>query len=267
MLKSNKVYFGDCLKVITLIDDNSIDMILCDLPYGITACKWDIPIPFDRLWKQYERVIKDNGVIALTGSQPFTSMLIMSNLNMFKYELIWSKSNPSNISQANICPLKYHENICIFYKNKPVYNKQLIKRMETGTKVIKSYKDKGTTFKHGATEHNNKSETTEYSAKRYDNKLKNPSSILYFKSERCHPRLHPTQKPVPLFEYLIKTYTKEGYLVLDNCAGSGTTAIACMNTNRKYILIENDRKYIKTIKERILHEQAKRFGSQNSFKY
>lgn len=242
---------GDCLEWMAKFPDKSIDMILADLPYGTTSCKWDSIIPFEPLWDQYERIIVDNGAIVLTASQPFTTELIHSNLNLFKYELIWQKSNPSNISQANRCPLKYHENIAIFYKSPPTYNKQMIERMDSGKKVVSDYKNKNQTFKHGATEHNNKTETTEYSADRYDVDLKNPSSIIYFKSERCHPRLHPTQKPVPLFEYLIKTYSNENEIILDNTAGVCTTAIACKNTNRKWICIEKEQKYCDISVERI----------------
>lgn len=242
---------GDCIEKMKDIPDGSVDMVLTDPPYGTTACKWDSVIPFDAMWEQMKRVTKKNGAIVLFGSQPFTSALVMSNPKMFKYEWVWEKSNPSNISQANRAPLKYHENIVVFYREPPVYNKQLIPRMESGKKVIKDYQKRRITFKHGATEHNQKFKTDEYNANRYDINYKNPSTVIYFKSERCHPRLHPTQKPVPLMEYLIKTYTNEGETVLDFTMGSGTTGVACVNLNRDFIGIELDPEYFEIAEKRI----------------
>lgn len=246
----NKIIQGDCLEVMKDIDDKSIDMILCDLPYGTTACKWDTIIPFEPLWEQYHRIIKDNGAIVLTASQPFTTKLIESNLKLFRYELIWEKSNPSNIALANKQPLKYHENICVFYKKQPIYNKQFIKRESPRIKQAQ---------KNNYKFHNSQSEQTELKyievdSNKYNSELKNPSSILKFNSLRPNAKEfvnHPTQKPVALFEYLIKTYTNEGDLVLDNCAGSGTTGVACKNLNRNYILIEKEPEYIKIIKARL----------------
>lgn len=229
---------GDCLEVMKEIKDKSVDMILCDLPYGTTACKWDVIIPFDKLWKQYERMIKDNGAIILTASQPFTSVLINSNLNLFKYEWIWDKENPTNFCMANKQPMKYHENVLVFCKNQSVYNPQ---KWE-GNKNHKQGKSK-----------NNFAETRGQIKRVKDDLsgLKFPKSIISFPKYSSQCGLHPTQKPVLLFEYLIKTYTNEGDLVLDNCMGSGTTGIACVNLNRKFIGIELDEKYFEVAKNRI----------------
>jgi site-specific DNA-methyltransferase (adenine-specific) len=242
---SNVVLLGDCLELMKSIPDKSIDMILCDLPYGTTACKWDTIIPFEPLWKQYKRIIKDNGAIALTASQPFTSLLIMSNLKMFKYELIWDKVCATGALLAYKRIMKVHENISIFYRRQCTYNPQYTKRKredlrpnKVKTKLLKpckSWEGTGQINKH---------------SNKYDDTRVNPKSILTFNKRASHI-IHPTQKPVALFEYLIKTYTNEGDLVLDNCAGSGTTAIACLNTKRKYILMEKEPKYYEIIMERI----------------
>jgi site-specific DNA-methyltransferase (adenine-specific) len=231
------------------IGDKSIDMILCDLPYGTTACKWDTIIPFEPLWEQYKRIIKDNGAIVLTASQPFTSALVMSNIKMFKYEWIWEKNTGAGFIHAKNRPLKRHENVLVFSKGsmghlsllgekRMKYNPQdLIKQ-----KTIRKNGVSGTTIGDRPSHHDNLiSEYTNY-----------PTTILNYKNDNG---LHPTQKPVALFEYLIKTYTSVGDLVLDNCAGSGTTAIACINTNRNYILIEKEPKYIEIIKKRIKNTQ------------
>jgi len=242
-----KILNGDCLELMNTIEDKSIDMVLCDLPYGTTACKWDTIIPFDKLWAQYERIIKDTGAIVLTASQPFTSAMVMSNPRLFKYEWIWQKSNPANIASANTSPLKYHEAVLVFYKKQPTYNKQMIARDELGTKRLLN-KNNPIRFS-GSAIQGNETKKKDYAIDRYDPNFKNPSTIICIKSERG--KLHPTQKPVALFEYLIKTYTNEGNLVLDNCAGSGTTGIACLNTNRQFILIEKDATYFNLINERI----------------
>ena len=238
---------GDCLEVMKEIPDGSVDMILTDPPYGTTACKWDTIIPFEPLWEQYKRIIKDNGAIVLTASQPFTSALVMSNPDMFKYEWIWEKSNPANIACANIQPLKYHENIVVFYSKQPIYNKQMIERDELGKKRLKN-KNNPIRFS-GSAIQNEEGVKKDYAIDRYDEEVKNPSTVLKIKMERG--KLHPTQKPVALFEYLIKTYTNEGDLVLDNCAGSGTTGVACKNLNRNFIGIELDEEYFKIAEKRI----------------
>jgi len=235
----NEVIHGDCLDKMQSIPDKSIDMILCDLPYGTTACKWDTIIPFDKLWAQYERIIKDNGAIVLTASQPFTSALVMSNPKMFKYELIWEKPNPSNPLLASKRYMSFHESVLIFYKKQPTFNSQKTKRLEADKRKLVTDIFSRPEILGGAII--NKIDTV--------SDLKHPSSVIKISRQMG---LHPTQKPVALFEYLIKTYTNEGDIVLDNCAGSGTTAIACLNTNRKYICIEKEEKYINIIVNRII---------------
>jgi len=234
-LDTNKIYQGDCLEVMKSIDDKSIDMILCDLPYGTTACKWDTIIPFEPLWVQYKRIIKDNGAIVLTASQPFTSALVMSNLDWFRYCLVWEKEQGINFPLANKQPLKSHEDILVFYKRQPSYNPEM--------------KYVGMGWKSGS-----KSRLEIYDGfetqpqKISDSKYRFPKTVLRFNREYGY---HPTQKPVALFEYLIKTYTNENDLVLDNCMGSGTTAIACMQTNRNFIGIELEPKYVDIANNRI----------------
>ena len=238
-MEINSVHLGDCLELMKDIPDKSIDMILCDLPYGTTACKWDTIIPFEPLWNQYERVIKDNGAIVLFGSEPFSSILRLSNLKMFKYDWIWNKKLAGNGILAKIQPLKIHEIVSVFSNGKVKYYPEMrtgrmreklnnIKVSEiNGGDGIKIYKgDKGDKYY--------------------------PTSILEFSLASYRKgRLHPTQKSTELCEYLIKTYTNEGETVLDNCAGSGTTAIACINTKRNYILMEKEQKYYDVINERI----------------
>ena len=249
MLEINKIHLGDCLELMKLIPDKSIDMILCDLPYGTTACKWDTIIPFSELWTQYERIIKPNGAIVLTASQPFTSALVMSNPKMFKYEWIWEKAVGSNFAALKYQPMKEHENILVFGKGTTIYNPIKEERKGSGKQRQKAgYANSKATAKTGqfiggimdATKR-----TNDYDELRY------PSSIQYFNNRDKDRGMHPTQKPVALFEYLIKTYTNEGDLILDNCAGSGTTAIACINTNRNFIWFELDEWYWNIANKRI----------------
>ena len=225
---------GDCLEVMKDIPDKSIDMILCDLPYGTTACKWDTVIPFEPLWEQYNRIIKDNGAIVLFGSEPFSSHLRLSNIKNYKYDWIWEKDNGTGFLNAKKMPLKKHENILVFYKKLPTYNPQ----MRTGFKPYKCKQGRHST-NYGLYEQGH---ITESNGERY------PIDIIEFKKDSG---LHPTQKPVALLEYLIKTYTNEGDVVLDNCMGSGSTGVACVNTNRDFIGIELDENYFKIAKERI----------------
>jgi site-specific DNA-methyltransferase (adenine-specific) len=246
-----KLLHGDCLELMKDIPDKSIDMILCDLPYGTTACKWDTVIPFEPLWGQYKRIIKDNGAIVLTASQPFTSALVMSNIKMFKYEWIWEKTMTSNFCQAKYQPMKYHENVLIFAKNKTIYNPIMEERSEIGKKRLKN-NGKIISGKNNITEIINfQKKPGEY--KQYDCNKINPKSVQKFKSvPNCNgTKLHPTQKPVALMEYLIKTYTNENETVLDNCMGSGTTGVACKNLNRNFIGIEKDDKYFEIANNRI----------------
>ncbi len=245
----NDVWLGDCLELMQNIPAKSVDMILCDLPYGTTACKWDTVIPFEPLWTQYKRIIKDNGAIVLTASQPFTSALVMSNIKMFKYEWIWEKTRPNGFAHSKNKPMKKHENVCIFSLGTTVHEKQSTKRMKYNPQDLI----------YNPTQRSQKSETRisdTFFAKRKSHKdrfiayyTNYPTTVIKFQNN--DRSLHPTQKPVALFEYLIKTYTNEGETVLDNCAGSGTTAIACLNTNRNYICIEKEPKYYEIINKRI----------------
>lgn len=239
-----QLILGDCLEEMKKIPDKSLDMILCDLPYGTTACKWDTIIPFEPLWAQYKRIIRENGAIVLTASQPFTSALVMSNPDMFRYEWIWKKNAGSNFAQTKYQPMKEHENVLVFGLKTPKYNLQMQERAESGKKMIKvGVKSKasiGNDVYSGANQG--------YDNSKQNSELRVPSSVQNFNRERG---LHPTQKPVALFEYLIKTYTNEGDLVLDNCAGSGTTGVACANLNCNFIGIELDPVYFKIAEARI----------------
>ena len=252
MLELNKIHQGDCLEVMKQIEDKSVDMILCDLPYGTTACKWDVIIPFDKLWEQYKRIIKDNGAIVLTASQPFTSKLVMSNIDMFKSELIWQKTRPTNVLNAKKMFMKWHENVLIFYKNLPTFNPQKIEGKPYYKKNYIQDRSKGILGKTG--------EKDGY--EHFNDGTRYPTTVQIV-SNPNNNSLHPTQKPVELFEYLIKTYTNEGNLVLDNCIGSGTTAVACINTNRNFIGIELSEEYCKIANERI--EELKKQKEQLQF--
>lgn len=246
-LEINNVYNMDCLEGMKLIPDGSIDMILCDLPYGTTDCKWDKSIiPFSALWEQYNRIIKENGVIVLTSAQPFTTQLIQSNLKMFRYCWYWVKNTTTGFCFAKSQPMRKVEEVCVFYKKAPTYNPQGLKKLEK-TRIRKRNPIKG----HPEDWVYNSTLNGEYTTK-WTNY---PNNVLQIKSERG---LHPTQKPVELFEYLIKTYTHEGDTVLDNCMGSGTTAIACRNTNRNYIGFEKDVGYYEIIQNRIREHQVER---------
>lgn len=236
-----ELWHGDCLELMKDIPDGSIDMILCDLPYGITARnKWDTVIPFEPLWEQYNRIIKDNGAIVLFGSGMFTANLMKSNEKMWRYNLIWYKTTPTGFLNANKMPLRAHEDIVVFYKSLPVYNPQKTighkRKVSTAShkRNCKVTKDYGV---HGLTT--------------YDSTERFPTSILTFSTDKQKVALHPTQKPVALCEWLVKTYTNEGETVLDSCMGSGTTGVACLNTNRNFIGIELDENYFEIAKERI----------------
>ena len=230
---------GDCLEEMPKMAKGSVDMILTDLPYGTTQNTWDFIVPIDDMWKHFWNVLKETGVIALTSSQPFTSKLVISQIDNFKHEWIWEKDGGSNFANTVREPMKEHESVLIFSKGKWTYNKQMEERIGSRKgKITKSV-------------FNTKSENYQ----KFDGrgtvvipKLRVPRSIQRFTRERG---LHPTQKPVKLFEYLIKTYTNENDLVLDCCAGSGTTGVACNNTNRKYILIEKEKDYYDTITNRL----------------
>ena len=238
----NQLLYGGCLELMRRIPDRSIDMILCDLPYGTTRCKWDSIIDLQLLWIQYERIIKNNGAIVLTAQTPFDKVLGCSNLKMLKYEWIWEKSSATGHLNAKKMPMKAHENVLVFYKKLPIYNYQKTE----GHKRKVSKAEHKINCKESEVYNKGQKLTTYDSAERY------PRSVLKFPNDKQKSKLHPTQKPVALMEYLIKTYTNEGDLVLDNCAGSGTTAIACLNTNRKYIVMEQEKKYYDIIVDRVL---------------
>ena len=252
-METNKIYQGDCLELMKQIEDKSIDLILCDLPYGTTSNNWDCEIDLEGLWKAYERIIKDNGAIVLTATQPFASKLVMSNLKLFKYEWIWNKHRPSNIFLAKKQPMRNHEQILVFYNSQPKYNP--IPRLKNTGKMfsnkqqVKQSVNPRTTGSFGDTplKFNDNSDKYGYPMTIIDelpmeNNLNTPKDEL---------GLHPTQKALNLFEYLIRSYTDEGDVVLDNCIGSGTTAIGCIKTNRRFIGIELSEEYCKVANERI----------------
>lgn len=233
----DEIYLGDCLEVMSLIPDGSVDMILCDLPYGTTACKWDTVIPLEPLWVQYKRIIKKNGAIVLTASQPFTTALIASNLTMFKYCWVWDKVGSVGHLSVKHRPLQRHEEVCVFGDGLPAYYPQMIK----GKMRVKGGRKDKPDQVYGRAPASGKL-SDEY----------HPTSIIEVSNANRVGRIHPTQKPVALFEYLIKTYTNPGELVLDNCIGSGTTAIAAINTGRRFIGIEKDPEYHRIATERVM---------------
>ena len=237
-MKKFELWQGDCLELMKNIPDGSVDMVLSDLPYGTTRNKWDSIIPLDRLWEQYKRVIKDNGAIVLFSAEPFTSLLITSNIRWFRYDLIWSKTQGSDFLNANRKPLRSHENICVFYKKQPTYNPQ-----KTDGKPYKAKSGETTSSNFGKFNGNHHTENKD--GKRC------PLSVLRFSGEHNRGKQHPTQKPTDLLEWLIKTYTNDGETVLDNSMGSGSCGVACVNTNRRFIGIELDDGYFEIAKKRI----------------
>lgn len=238
-----ELHNGDCLEVMKGLADKSIDAIICDLPYGTTACKWDNIIPFEPLWEQYKRIIKDNGAIVLFGRNPFFSKLICSNEKLFRYEIIWDKNAGTDFAQANNKPITVHENIALFAKNKIQYNR-------IDDDGFKAYSDKRTT-----------KQSSDLGAKGLTNRApfenkttRTPTTIRrYFPDNRkgLGSSLHPTQKPIGLMEWLVKSYTNEGDTVLDNTMGSGTTGVAAVNLNRNFIGIELDKDYFAICEKRI----------------
>ena len=235
-----KLLHGDCLELMAKIPDKSIDMILCDLPYQRTQNQWDIMIPIDKLWEQYNRIIKDNGCIALFADGMFMAELMMSNKKMWKYNLVWDKVLPSGFLNANRMPLRSHEEICIFYKKQPTYNPQKVKG--------KPNHSKGKPKEYG---NNNYGDFEFVDNSKELGDMKHPVSIVRFSKPHPSVSVHPTQKPVEVCEWLIKSYTNEGELVLDNCMGSGSTGVACLNTGRNFIGIELDENYFNIAKDRI----------------
>lgn len=240
-----ELYKGDCLELMKNIPDGSVDMVLCDLPYGTTQCEWDKCIPFPPLWEQYKRVCKENAAIVLFSSQPFTTDLINSNRKMFRYEIVWEKSTAAGYFNANKMPMKIHENLVVFYKHLPIYNPQKRLVKERYRERIQQ-KNRAPTY--------GKANSCIYANKG----TRFPTDVIKFSSwngalfgKTDNATKHPTQKPVPLLEYLIKTYTNEGDLVLDNCMGSGSTGVACVNTGRDFIGIELDEHFYQIACERI----------------
>ena len=254
-LAINEIHEGDCLTVMKEIPDKSVDMILCDLPYGTTACKWDTIIPFEPLWEQYERIIKDNGAIVLTAGQPFTTSLIASNIENFCYTWVWDKKFAANFVQAKRQPLKDHEDVVVFSKSgkMPQYFPQMVLR-DKPIKLGGNNHKRNKAIPISETEH---SKDFGKRGKTYTHK--NPTTQITF-NVRENRGLHPTQKPVSLFEYLIKTYTNKGETVLDNCIGSGTTAVAALNTGRNFIGIEQDADYVAIARRRIDEARAEKVG-------
>lgn len=253
MDKSKQSYIkcGDCLEEMKNIDDKTIDMILCDLPYGITKCTWDKTIPFKPLWEEYERIIKDNGAIVLFSKMPFTVDLIESNRKLFRYEIIWEKTQKTGFYNANKMPLKAHENILLFYKKLPTYNPQkyIVERKDIG-RVRNKKADRCVLYGHV-----NAQDWVE-TGERYPHDVihfSNWNGALFGKTDKATK--HPTQKPIPLLEYLIKTYTNEGDTVLDNCMGSGSTCVASINTGRNYIGIEKRKNFFDIAEERIMQAE------------
>lgn len=231
---------GDCLELMKDIPDKSIDMILCDLPYGQTKFEWDKKLDFDLLWNSYERIIKDDGAIILFAKQPFTSELVLSNPKLFRYELIWEKTRASNNMQVKKQPSAIHENILVFYKKQPIYN-------DLKFKVDEKYIDKRKSINDSFY---SKGHYQGVMKRKPDDGWRHPQSVLPFNSV-WEKNMHPTQKPVELLEWLVKSYSNQGDLILDNCMGSGSTGIACKNTGRDFIGIEVDEKYFNIAKERI----------------
>jgi DNA modification methylase len=261
MLEINKIHQGDSIELMKLIKDKSVDLILCDLPYGTTACKWDTIIPFDKLWEQYNRVIKDNGAIVLTASQPFTSALIMSNIKMFKYCWVWDKKRHSNPLIAKKQPLNNCEDIVVFYKKQCIYNPQPYK---LHTESALSNKGVGKT--HISDTKGNTKITND--GRKNINNFGYPRRIIkdipvHNNLSKDKNGLHPTQKPVALGKYLIKTYTNEGDLVLDNTCGSGSFPLSAKLENRNFIGIELDEKYCEIARQRIEQENGPFIGDKN----
>lgn len=246
LVRRSVLFHDDCFNILSKIENESVDLILCDLPYGTTACKWDSVLPLDKLWYEYERIINKNGAIILFASQPFTTDLINSNRKLFRYEIIWHKNTGGGFATAKIQPMKRHENILVFYKNKPTYN-PIFQDYSESTK--KRFKDG---------EMVNRTKQLESSTNKINgglsfageqgieiNRGKYPESVQFFKGvPNCNGiRLHPTQKPIDLLEYLVSTYSNENDIVLDNCMGSNTTGLACQRLNRQFIGIEKEKAY------------------------
>lgn len=237
-----KLLNGDCLDIMQEIPGGSVDLILCDPPYGTTDCKWDNVLPLDKLWAEYKRVLKPNGAAVLFAAQPFTTRLISSNRKAFRYCWYWVKNQPTGFTYARYQPMRKVEDICVFYEKMPTYNPQGLLAVKNPKIRQKPSADRESIYKRGTL------------AKPYTTRFTNwPKNVLQFSTERG---LHPTQKPVPLLEYLVKTYTNEGDTVLDSCMGSGSTGVACKRTGRRFIGIEQDPKYYEIARKRIEETKA-----------
>ena len=250
MIEIDKIYNEDCLIGMQKIDDKSIDCIICDLPYGTTKCSWDIIIPFDKLWEQYNRIIKDNGAIILFGQEPFSSLLRASNLKDYRYDIYWQKERLTNIMQVKRRVGKDVETISIFYKNQCTYNPQMVKYdgPKRGNKVKNGKLGK-------LVDDNNDKKVFEYN----DTGFRYPTQVWKFKRDILTSNIHPTQKPIALYEELIKTYSNPGDLLLDNCSGSGTIAIAALNTGRHFIGFETNENYYNESLKRIDNYKSRLF--------
>jgi DNA modification methylase len=244
MLETNRLYNSDCLELMKEIDDKSIDCIITDLPFGSTSCAWDLVIPFDKLWEQYSRIAKPNAAIVLFGQEPFSSYLRLSNIKDYKYDWYWEKERITNIMQVKRRAGKTIETISVFYKEQCVYNPQMI--IYDGKPRTNKIKDGSL----GKLVDNNENKPREYK----DNGTRYPTQLLKFKRDILTSNLHPTQKPLALLEYLLRTYTNEGNLVLDSCIGSGTTCLAAKNLNRRFIGIEKDLEIFKVAEQRLKTE-------------
>lgn len=238
----DEVILGDCLQIMPWLDDKSIDMILCDLPYGVTRNAWDSIIPMEPLWSEYRRIIKDNGAIVLTSQQPFTTALINAAPDIFKYSMVWKKTCPTGFLNAKIQPLRIHEDVLVFYKQQPAYNPQKVKGDRyTATNSARNQKNYGAM---------NGTHETKSDGMRY------PTTIIEFSNSNAEKE-HPTEKPIKLFEYLIRTFTGGGDVVLDNCVGSGTTAVAAIRTGRHFIGMELNDEYYQVASQRVAEAMRK----------
>lgn len=239
-----QIFNEDCLTGMARIESGSVDMVLCDLPYGTTNCPWDSVIPFEPLWREYRRVLKLNGALVLMAAQPFATDLINSARKMFRYDLVWEKTSPVGFANCRRMPLRSHELVLVFYRRQPTYNPQGLIKLEKP--IVRKSKRRAGQVYHDSLGHESVQEYTNY-----------PRSILRFPFRGQGRRVHPTQKPVELMEYLVRTYSNPGDLVLDNCMGSGTTAIACLNSDRRFIGFELDEKYYAAAQKRIDAHVAK----------
>ena len=251
IFKKNSIHLGDCLDIMPSFPNESFDLILADLPYQKTALKWDIQIPLDELWNQYKRLIKPNGAIVLFGIEPFASLLRCSNLEYYKYDLVWDKCNTTNWTNAKRMPLRRHEYILVFYKKQPTYNPQFELIDEDDYRYRKNGRG------HAAKKYTDTAYGNITELKREETGKRHPNSILKFNSSNRNGKIHPTQKPVKLYEFLINSFTNKGELVLDNAAGSGTLGEACINTKRKYVMIEKEKTYYNQIIKRMKSLESK----------